>query len=225
VPRAHQPLGCGPSVAEGELHPKKKTLHADERDRPDVREARAAFRVEQQRVDPSTRVFVDEFGINLDLTRRYARAPRGARAVGSVPGSTRGNITLVFGLGARKILAPRLLRGAMTGEDFLFYADHVLGPCLHRGDVVVTDRLGAHRSSAVAEAIERRGARIQLLPPYSPDLTPVENCGSKVKTALRKAAARSWDALVDAVAIAIRSVTPDDIYGWLRHAGFRPKLE
>jgi transposase len=116
------------------------------------------------------------------MTQRYARAPR---AVGSVPGNTRGNITLVFGLGAKKVIA--------------------------------------HRSSAVVEAIERHGARIELLPPYSPDLTPVENCGSKVKTALKKAAARSWDALVDAVAVAIRSVTPDDINGWLRHAGFRPK--
>jgi transposase len=180
--------------------------------------------VEQQRVDPATRVFVDEFGINLDLTRRYARAPRGTRAVGSVPGSTRGNVTLVFGVGARGVLAPRLLRGAMTGEDFLFYADHILGPCLRRGDVVVTDRLNAHRSTAVAEAIERHGGTIELLPPYSPDLTPVENCGSKVKAALRKAAARSWNALVDAVAVAIRSVTPNDINGWLRHAGFCPKL-
>lgn len=141
-----------------------------------------------------------------------------------MPGGTRGNITLVFGLELKKVLAPRLLRGAMTEEDCRFYAGRVLGPRLRKGDVVVTDRLAAHRSRTVAAAIERHGAQIELLPPYSPDLTPVENCGSKVKAALRKAAARSWNALVDAVASAIRSVTPTDINGWLRHTGFRPKL-
>jgi len=104
--------------------------------------------VEQQRVDTSNRVFVDEFGINLDLTRRYARMPQWTRAVGSVPGSTCGNITQVLGLGARKFLAPRFLRGAMIVDDRVFHGDHVLGPCLHRGDVVVTDQFGAHRSSA-----------------------------------------------------------------------------
>lgn len=176
-------------------------------------------------MDPATRVFVDEFGINLEMTRRFARAPRGERATGSAPGRSQGNITLVFGLRDQSILAPRLLRGAMNTEDFLFYADHILGPCLNPEDVVVTDRLSAHCASSVAAAIERHGARLELLPPYSPDLTPVENCGSKIKSALRKASARTWDALVDAVADALRSVTPDDLYGWLRHAGFRPKLE
>lgn len=133
------------------------------------------------------------------------------RAIGSVLRG-RGNITLVFGIGTRGVLAPRLLRRPMTTADFEFYVGHILGPCFRRGHVVVSDRLPAHCSTAAAKAIERHKARIEL-PLYSPDPSPVENRGSSVKSALRKAAARCWDALVDAVAVATRSVTPNDIYG------------
>lgn len=159
------------------------------------------------------------------MTRRYARAPRGWRAEGSIPGRTDGNITLVFGLRNDEVIAARMFRGAMAKVDFVFYMEHILGPCLRPGDVVVTDRLPAHKASEAAAAATRAGATFELLPPYSPDLTPIENCGSKVKAALRKVAARNWDTLVDAVALALGSVTPGDIEGWLIHAGFRPKRE
>ncbi len=226
MPHRDQPGGGQPRPVEGEDHPKKKTLYADEQGRPDVVEARAAFRVEQATCDLDTRVFVDEFGINLDMTRRYARAPQGARAVGSVPGRTAGNITLVFGIRQGVgVVAPNLIRGPMTNELFEAYVNDTLGPALHRGDIVVTDRLNAHTAATTEAAIEAHHAHLELLPPYSPDLTPIENAGAKVKAALRKAAARTWEALVDAAADALRSVTPDDVYGWLKHAGFRPKLE
>ncbi len=146
--------------------------------------------------------------------------------MGSIPGRTRSNITLVFGVRQGVgVIAPNVIYGAMTSELFAAYVTDTLGPCLHPGDVVVTDRLNAHKATGAANAIAARGAQLQLLPPYSPDLTPIENAGSKVKTALRKAAARTWDALVDAAADALHAVTPEDVYGWLKHAGFCPKLE
>ena len=186
--------------------------------------ARKAFRVEQLECDPNTRVFVDEFGINLGMTRRYARSPQGTRAVDKVPGRSQ-NITLVFGLRPQGVIAPNVIAGAMTTDLFAAYAQDTLGPELKPGDVVVLDNLSAHKGAQAAREVQAHGACIELLPPYSPDLTPIENCGSKVKEALRKAAARSWDDLVEAVDKALRSVTPDDVYGWLKHAGFRPKLE
>jgi transposase len=198
---------------------KKKVLHATEQDRPDVQRARRSFRRWARRRRGRRFIFVDEFGTHLGLTRRYARARRGRRAVGDVPDNSDPNVTLTVGLSDRGIVAPTAFEGGTNGERFEDYVRFTLGPRLRRGDVVVVDRLGAHRSAAA------RGATYRLLPPYSPDLTPVENCRSKVKASWRKASARSWNALVDAVATAIRSVTPDDTYGWLRHAGFRPKRE
>jgi transposase len=167
-----------------------------------------------------TFIFVDEFGTNLGMTRRYARARRGERAVGAVPCNPDPNITLVMGLRLQGVVAPLAFEGAMNGDIFSVYVASQLAPELRPGDVVFVDGLGAHRTAAARAAIEAKGARLRILPPYSPDLSPVENCGSKVKEAIRGMAPRTVSALLDAMGDAIGAVTPSDARGWFAHCGY-----
>jgi transposase len=199
---------------------KKKTLRADERERPEVVLARFEFCERIVDVDPLHLVFVDEFGINLAMTRHFARAPVGERAYGSAPLNYGANVTLVFGLRLEGAVAPLMFPGAMTDEAFLQYVKTTLAPTLRPGDVVVMDRLKPHQKESVAEAIEAVGARVELLPGYSPDFSPVEACGSKVKTHLRSVAARTYDLLVDAAGEVLGDVSPSDAVGWFEHYGF-----
>lgn len=172
--------------------------------------------------DAARLVVLDEFGVHLAMTRLYARAPVGERAYDHAPG--RGaNVTLLFGLRTTGVVAPTVFPGALNATIMETYARDILGPELKPGDVVVMDRLNAHKHAAVIAALEARGAEVVLLPPYSPDFSPIENCGSKVKTALRGAAARTYEALVRAIGDALRSVTPDDACGWFAHCGYRLK--
>jgi hypothetical protein len=173
-------------------------------------------------------VFVDEFGLNLAMARRYGRAHRGQRVVGRAPVNYGENMTLVLGLrldgGA---LAPLLLPGPMDGNIWREYVTRCLAPCLRPGDIVVFDGLGAHREPNAAAAIAARGARTDPLPPYSPDLSPVEQCGSKVKGLIRGEEARSFRKLTAAAGRAIRSVTSSDAAGWFQHSGYSllPKVK
>jgi transposase len=163
---------------------------------------------------------VDEFGTNLWMARRYARAPRGERAVGAVPYNPDPNITLVMGLRLEGVVAPFAFEGPMNGDTFIAYAQRQLAPELHRGDVVFVDGLGAHRAALARAAIEAKGASLRILPPYSPDLSPVENCGSKVKEAIRGMSPRTVSAVIDAMGEAIGAVTPTDARGWFSHCGY-----
>lgn len=183
-------------------------------------DARFDFVEQVLRVDPDRLVFVDEFGINLAMTRRYARAPAGQRAYGSAPVCYGDNITLVCGVRLRGPVAPLMFPGPMTREAFEAYVRRFLARTLRPGDVVIWDGLGAHKSAAARAAIEARGARVLPLPPYSPDFSPVEHCGSKVKTRLRSVAARTFDALVDAACGAFEDVSRNDILGWFTHDGY-----
>lgn len=203
---------------------KKKILRADERERPEVMEARFEFCEKILEVDPLRLVFVDEFGTNLSMTRWYARAPVGERAYDSAPMNHGGNVTLVMGLRLTGVVAPLMFQGSMTNEAFETYTEKSLAPSLRRGDVVVMDRLSPHKQPCVAAAIEAAGATLLLLPPYSPDFSPVEVCGSKVKTALRGAAARTYELLFDAVAEALDDVCPSDAVGWFLHYGYLSPL-
>jgi hypothetical protein len=204
----------------------KKALHASEQDRPDVQAARTAFRRRARRRDPRRYVFVDEFGINLAMTRTHGRAPRGVRVVDKVPTNYGDNHTLVYGLRLRGVLAPLLFPGAMDGAHWNTYVLHCLAPHLRHGDVVVFDGVGAHRTALARKAIAKRGAIVDPLPPYSPDLSPIEGSGSKVKTALRAAGARTLRRLYDAVGPALRTISRRDAAGWFRHCGFQvtPKV-
>jgi transposase len=171
--------------------------------------------------DPNDLVFVDEFGTNLGMTRRYARAPRGVRAHGAVPKNPDPTITLTMGLGAEGVVAPFAFEGTTDGTAFLAYVEKQLVPELKPGQVVLVDNLGAHRTHGVREAIEGANAELIYLPPYSPDFSPVENCGSKVKEAIRADAPRTPAAVYDSMGYAIGAVTPSDARGWFDHCGYR----
>lgn len=166
-------------------------------------------------------VFVDEFGANLGMTRRYARALRGKRAVGAVPANPDPNITLVMGLRHDGIVAPFAFEGAMNGDTFTAYAETQLAPHLQPGDIVFVDGLGSHRSRAARAAIEARGAELRILPPYSPDLTPVEKSGSKVKEIVRGMDPRTVAAVIDAMGDGIGAVTAADARAWFASSGYR----
>lgn len=181
--------------------------------------------MEQADLDPDRVTFVDEFGINLEMTRTHARAPDGERAYATVPGRARGNFTLLYGLRRTGVVAPIVFPGAVNATIFAAWLRRHLGPTLRPGDVVVYDRLRAHRSDDATAAIAARGATLLLLPAYSPDLNPIENSGSKVKTRLRAAAARTWEPLLDAVAAALHAITRSDVSGWMELTGYLPKLE
>ncbi|MEN3333734.1 MAG: hypothetical protein V7641_3099 [Blastocatellia bacterium] len=165
--------------------------------------------------------FVDESGINLALTRLYGRAPRGQRAVGSAPINYGENITLMGALSIGGLDAPMMIDGAVDGEVFRAWTEQGLCPTLVAGDIVVMDNLQAHKVRGIREAIEERGAKLIYLPPYSPDLSPIEACWSKIKTALRAAGARTRRALERAIKQALETITESDALAWFAHCGYR----
>jgi len=164
--------------------------------------------------------FIDESSAQLNLTRRYGWAPTDERVVDSVPENHGCNLTTVAVLGLSGVEAPLIFDGAMNGEIFRTYVEQNLAPTLQSGDVVIMDNLPAHKVNGVVELIQARGATVLFLPPYSPDLNPIELCWSKIKSALRKAKARTTDALIEALAQALRSVSLTDIVHWFAHRGY-----
>jgi transposase len=200
---------------------KKKSKHADERDTPEVRKRRRSFRKEVAAIEPGRLVFVDETGVTTAMTPTYGRAVRGERVNASAPASWE-SVTVIAALGLDGVCAPLAFPGATDAVTFQSYVEQVLAPSLHPGDVVVFDNLSAHKDPAVSAAIERVGARVLPLPPYSPDLTPIEEMFSKVKEFLRRVAARAKGDLYDAIGEALETVTVEDILGWFRHAGLCP---
>jgi transposase len=201
-----------------DLTRKKKTLHADERDRPDVQKKRRSFRRKVRKIEPERLVFADETGVTTAMTPAYAWAPRGERAYASAPGAW-GSVTLTTALGLDGVRAPLVVPGSTDAATFQTYVEEVLVPELHEGDVVVFDNLSAHVSAVVVAALERAGASVLPLPPWSPDYTPIEDMYSKVKEFLRRIAARVKGDLDDAIGDALREVTPQDIIGWFKEAG------
>jgi transposase len=198
----------------------KKSLHATERDTPRVQHARATYRRLMATLDVRRLKFVDEAGVHLAMTRLYGRAPRGTRVVDHVPQNYGQNVTMLGTLGVQGLQAMMTVEGATDAAVFRAYVKRVLGPTLRPGDIVVMDNLRAHKAVGVQQALARRGARLLYLPPYSPDLSPIEPCWSKVKTALRKAKARTRDALDTALTHALPTVTGTDAHSWFRHCGY-----
>jgi transposase len=197
---------------------KKKSLHASQRDRPEVQEKRRSSRREVDRIEAKRLIFVDETGVNTAMTPTHARAPRGDRAGDSAPASWE-SVTVIAALGLAGVRAPLAFPGATDTAAFQTYVEQVLVPELQAGDVVVLDNLKPHLAAGVAAAIEGAGARVLPLPPYSPDYTPIEEMFSKVKEAFRRAEARVKDELYEVLGEALRRVTPEDILGWFQHAG------
>ena len=165
-------------------------------------------------------IFFDESGVNLGLTRLYGRATPGERVVEGTPGISGQHYTLLAAVQLNGLRAPLVLPGAMNGFIFEGYVRDLLAPTLKPGDWVIIDNLPAHKVAGVREAIEARGAHLVYLPPYSSDLNPIEQCWAKVKQALRGAKARTFDALIDAIADALRSITHADILAWFQHCGY-----
>jgi transposase len=197
---------------------KKKSPHATEQDRPEVRKARRSFRRKVKPIEPKRLVFVDETGVTTAMTPAYGRVPRGERVEASAPSSWE-SVTLIAAMGLDGVRAPLAFPGALNAATFESYVEQVLVPSLHEGDVVIFDNLKSHLGPAVVEAIERAGAIVLLLPPYSPDDTPIEETFSKFKEFLRRFGARAKDHLYEAIKEGLRQVTAQDILGWFRHAG------
>jgi transposase len=154
--------------------------------------------------------FIDESGINIAMTRLYGRAPRGERALGSAPQNYGQNVTMLGALSCTGLEAVMTIEGATDSDVFRAYVGEVLCPTLRGGDLVIADNLSAHRAPGVQEAIAATGARLLYLPPYSPDLNPIERCWAKITTFLRAAKARTHEALDAAVTRALATVTASD---------------
>jgi transposase len=181
---------------------------------------RAAWQVLQPEIGVDRLVFIDETGASTKMARLYGRAPRGKRCVAPIPHGHWQTTTFVGALRATGITAPMVLDGAMDGAAFELYVREVLVPTLSSGDIVVMDNLPAHKRSQIRVAIEAVGAQLMYLPPYSPDLNPIEMAFAKLKAALRKAAARSLQALWTAIADALTNFTPQDCINFFAAAGY-----
>ena len=176
------------------------------------------------RFDARRLVFVDESGFNTSMTRLRARAPRGQRAYGRVPRNRGKNTTLIAAVTLQGGMGESMtLEGATDALAFEAYVEHVLAPSLCEGQVVVLDKLVAHRTEKVKDLIEERGADLVFLPSYSPDMNPIEEAFSKIKQLVRKAGARVREALVEAIGRALTAVTIEDAAGWFAHAGYWPQ--
>jgi len=164
--------------------------------------------------------FLDESGTHLGMTRLYARAAPGQRIVEATSGYSGPHYTVVATLGWKEVTAPWILEGTMDRVAFEVYVRSQLLPTLRRGDIVVMDNLSAHTGETIRQLIEARGARLQFLPPYSSDFNPIELCWSKIKTALRAAKARTFEALLKALSKVLRSISLTDIQDWFAHCGY-----
>lgn len=202
-------------------YPGKKTLRASEQDREDVQVQREQWRVRMEEIEASRLVFVDESGAKTNMTRLRGRAPRGQRVYDSAPHGHWHTTTMLSSMRLDSSTACMVVDGATDTDIFTAYVRNALVPSLRQGDIVVMDNLAPHKSPAIFQAIQEAGAHLLYLPPYSPDLNPIEKMWSKVKEALRTFAARTQDELVDVIAKALRSVNASDAQGWFILCGYR----
>lgn len=165
-------------------------------------------------------IFVDEMGINLDMSRSHGRAPKGERVEEKKPANTPPSTTVIGALGAKGLITCMSVEGSADGETFNAFIEQMLAPELKPGQVVLMDNVNTHKSPRVMKAIEEAGAGLIFLPAYSPDLNPIEECWSKVKEHLRAKAARVKSKLMKALKEAIEAVTPENVAGWYEHSGY-----
>lgn len=198
---------------------KRKTVEASERKRKDVQAKRAEFKIFARACLPERLVSIDETGMNLAMTRAYGWAEIGERVHDDVPFRWE-NVTLIAALTTEGIEAPFLFPQAMDTQALRTYVEHVLVPSLRKHDIVLWDNLKVHDDPVVAEMIRRAGAKLVFLPPYSPDLNPIEKAWSMLKERLRQLAERTWDGLVASVGETLELVTPDHALAWYGHCGY-----
>ena len=198
----------------------KKSLTASERSRSDVVQARRSWQRRRRRVPVGRFVFLDESGAKTNMTRRTGWAPKGERLAASSPSGHWHTTTMVAAVAVDGVRAAFCYPGATDGAAFRTFCRAVLAPTLKRGDVVVLDNLNAHRDQEALSAIRASGADVWPLPPYSPDLNPIEMTWSKVKAGLRRAADRSYRTLTRALGRVLATVTPSDCLNAIRHCGY-----
>ena len=199
-------------------HPQKGGVKAGERDE----FLRAAWRVlVAGKLDARELVFVDEMGTHTSLAPLYGYSPRGERVYLEVPRNRGKNTTLIASMSVGGMGECLAVEGATTKAAFEAYVERVLAPSLRVGQVAVMDNLSAHKGEKVRGLIEARGCEVLYLPPYSPDLNPIEEAFSKIKGLLRKAAARTREALIEALGAAISAVSSTDAFGFFEHCGYR----
>jgi transposase len=195
-------------------------VRAAEQDRPDVAHKRRRWQVWQRFMDAARFVFLDETGTATNMARRYGRSACGERLVTAVPQGHWRTTTFIAGLRQSGIVAPLVLDGPMIGPAFRAYVEQFLAPALAPGDVVVLDNLAAHKVDGVRQAIAAGGASILYLPPYSPDLNPIEQLFAKLKALLRKAAARTKDEPWQAIGRLLAAAPPAECANYLDHCGY-----
>jgi transposase len=198
----------------------KKSSRAAEQDRPDIAQERLDWRSSQPTVDPERLVFVDETGLKTDIRRLRGWAEGGERLVEAVPGGHWRTSTLVHAVALDGTRAAMVLDGPINSLCFAGFCEHFLAPALRPGDLVVLDNLSSHKSSSAIAAIEAAGARLVYLPPYSPDLNPIENVFSKIKQLIRRFRPRSWRQIIHATKHALLNITYDDIANTFVHCGY-----
>jgi transposase len=203
-------------------HAQKKAAHASEQERPDVARRRQAWFEAQPDLDPERLIFIDESGATTKMARLRGRAPRGERCRAAIPHGHWKTTTFVGALRLSGMTAPMVLDGPMNGPAFLAYVEQVLAPTLAAGETVIMDNLPAHKVAGVRAAIEATGARLHLLPPYSPDFNPIELAFAKLKARLRRAAARTIPELWDAIATALPTFTPGECANYFTACGYEP---
>jgi transposase len=198
----------------------KKNLHASEQERKDVQRARKAWQQARPTLEVEKLVFIDETWISTSMTRRSGRAPRGQRCLDSAPQGHWETTTFVGALRCRRLTVPMVTDGPMDGETFLAYVQQFLCPTLQPGDTVILDNLSSHKVTGVAQAITATGATLLDLPPYSPDLNPIEKFFSKLKALLRKAAQRDLDALWKEIGELLNKVSPSECTNYFASCGY-----
>ncbi len=201
----------------------KKTAHAAEQERPDVAAKRRRWRNWQTWFKSDRLVFIDETGAKTNMARLRGRSRSGQRLHAAVPWGHWKTTTFVAGLRVDGLTAPMVLDGAMNGTAFKAYVEQVLAPSLRPGDIVVMDNLSSHKVDGVRKAIKMAGAFLLYLPPYSPDLNPIEQAFAKLKALLRKAAARTVDDLWRAIADSLNEFEADECANFFQNAGYASK--
>ena len=181
---------------------------------------RERWKRHQGKLDPDRLVFLDETWAKTNMTRRHGRCTQGRRLVAKVPNGRWRTLTFIAGLRRDQLTAPCVFDGPINGRSFLAYVEQVLVPVLRPGDIVIMDNLGSHKGHAVRAAIRAAGARLFFLPPYSPDLNPIEQVFSKMKTLLRKADPRSTENTWRAIGSLLPNFTTQECANYIRNAGY-----
>ena len=220
-----EPVGDGADLAKARAHAKKKTLSATERETPRILAWRRRFLELAKQLDPTRLVFVDEAGSNIGMTREYARAPCGERVPGLVPRNRGDPTTMLGALDVRGIRALMTVEGGTDTDVFEAFLERCLVPKLRPGDIVILDNLGAHKPERMRQLVTQAGAHLLFLPPYSPDLNPIELAWSKLKAALKEFGARTVEALQEAIKRAMDLICPADAAAWFTHCGYGAPLK